>query len=173
MKERHDIDELYLETPYKNFFTNNIIMDIFVFIIAILSGITTTIIIYVLCNHNKLRTLVVSLALQQVREVSISTTEKEDKSYMCDCTSQFYLMLVLSITIIGLVTFMILQIRRMKLCRGQLFLSIVKIMLLMSDIQYYMLVKLCKTAGSIHLFKITGILTPDNVSLNKHFIEIF
>ena len=31
-------------------------------------------------------------------------------------------------------------------------------------------VKLCKTAGSIHLFKITGKLTPDRVKLNKHYI---
>ena len=29
-------------------------------------------------------------------------------------------------------------------------------MLFISDIQYYIPVKLCKTAGSIHLFKITG-----------------
>ena len=64
--------------------------------------------------------------------------------------------------------FMILQVRRIKLCRGQLFLNIVKIMLFISDVQYYVLVKLCKTAGSIHLFKITGMLMPDKVKLNKH-----
>ena len=31
-------------------------------------------------------------------------------------------------------------------------------------------IKLCKTAGSIHLFKITGILMPDKVKINKHYI---
>ena len=31
-------------------------------------------------------------------------------------------------------------------------------------------VKLCKAAGSIHLFKSTGKLTSDQVKLNKHFI---
>ena len=88
------------------------------------------IIIYVLCTHNKLQTLVVSLALQQVREVSVSTTKREDENYMCDCTSQFYIILALSIAIIGLVIFVILQVRRIKLCRGQLFLNIVKVMFL-------------------------------------------
>ena len=78
--------------------------------------------------------------------------------------------LALSIAIIGLVIFAILQVRRIKLCRGQLFSNIVKLMLFISDIQYYVLVKLCKTAGSIHLYKITGMLTPDKVKLNKHFI---
>ena len=43
-------------------------------------------------------------------------------------------------------------------------------MLFISDVQYYVLVKLCKTAGGIHLFKIMGKLTPDKVKLNKHFI---
>ena len=109
------------------------------------------IIIYVLCKHNKLRTLVASLALQQVKEVSPSTTKKQDENYTCDCTSQFYIILALGITIIGLVIFMKLQVRRIKLCRGQLFFNVVKIMLFVSDVQYYVLVKLCKTAGSIHV----------------------
>ena len=49
LKERHDIDELELETSYKNFFTNNFIVDIFVFVTAIILVITTMIIIYTLC----------------------------------------------------------------------------------------------------------------------------
>ena len=43
-------------------------------------------------------------------------------------------------------------------------------MLFISDIEYYIPVKLCKTAGSIHLFKITGKLMPDKVKLNNHYI---
>ena len=47
-----------------------------------------------------------------------------------------------------------------------------QIMLFISDTQYYMLVQLCKTAGSIHLFKNTGKLTPDKVKSNKHIWDI-
>ena len=169
MKERHDINELDLKTPNKNFFTNNFIVDVFVFIIAIILVITTMIILYILCKCNKLRTLVVSLALQQVKELSASAT-KQDNNNMCNCTPQFYITLALSITLIGLVIFAILQVKRIKLCRGQLFSNVVKIMLFISDIQYYVPVKLCKTAGSIHLFKITGILMPYRVKINKHYI---
>ena len=71
---------------------------------------------------------------------------------------------------IGLIIFAILQLRRIKLCRGQLFLNVVKIMLFISDIQYYLPVKLCKTAGSIHFFKITGKFMTDKVKLNKYYI---
>ena len=43
-------------------------------------------------------------------------------------------------------------------------------MLFISDVQYYILVRLCKTAGSIHLFKITGRLTAGKVKLNRHYM---
>ena len=169
LKERHYINELDLETPNKNFFTNNFIVDVFMFIIAIILVITTMIILYILWKHSKLRTLVVSLTLQQVKDVNTSATKQEDNNNMCDCTSWFYIILALSITIIGLVIFAILQVRRIKLCRGQLFSNVVKIMLFISHVQYYVLIKLYKTAGSIHLFKITGILMPDKVKINKHY----
>ena len=45
---------------------------------------------------------------------------------MCNCTPQFYIILALNVTIIGLVIFTILQVRRIKLCRGQLFSNVVK-----------------------------------------------
>ena len=116
----------------------------------------------------KFRTLVASLALQQVKEVKAVITKEED--YKCECTSQFYVILALSIAIIDLVIFPILQVRRIKLCRGQLFLNVVNIMLFISDIQYYVPVTLCKIAGSIHLFKITEKLMPNKVKLSKHYI---
>ena len=63
LKARHDIDEIDIDSPNKNFFTNNFSVDIFVFTIAIILTITTLIILYVLCKHNKLRTSGASLAL--------------------------------------------------------------------------------------------------------------
>ena len=43
-------------------------------------------------------------------------------------------------------------------------------MLFISDIQYYEPLKLCKTAGSIHLLKITGMLTCENIKLKQNYI---
>ena len=43
-------------------------------------------------------------------------------------------------------------------------------MFFISDMQYYVLIKLCKTTINIDLFKITGILTTEKVKLNKHYI---
>ena len=73
--------------------------------------------------------------------------------------------LALSISIFGLVIFADLHSRKLKLCRGCLLSNGVKIMLFISDVQYYIPIKLCKTAGRIHLFKTTGMLKPENVKL--------
>ena len=43
-------------------------------------------------------------------------------------------------------------------------------MLFISDVQFYVPIKLCKIAGSIHLFKITGMLKPENVKLKLNYI---
>ena len=40
-------------------------------------------------------------------------------------------------------------------------------MMFISDVQIYVPIKLCKTAGSIHLFKIKDTLKPENIKLNK------
>ena len=95
-----------------------------------------------------------SLALQQVKEVKAEEIRNENYKYKC--TSEFYIILALSIVVIGSVILTISQVRWKKLCGGQLFSNVVKIMLSISDVQYYVLVRLCKTAGSTHLFKITG-----------------
>ena len=75
------------------------------------------VIIYTLCKHNKPRALVMSLALQQVKEVKAE--EVRDKNSKCKCIPQFYI--ILSIVIICLVVFAILQVRRIRLCRGNYF----------------------------------------------------
>ena len=43
-------------------------------------------------------------------------------------------------------------------------------MLFIPDIQNYVPIKLCKTAGSIHLFKIEGTLKSGDIKLNKNFL---
>ena len=43
-------------------------------------------------------------------------------------------------------------------------------MVFISDVQNYIPIKLCKRAGSIHLFKITGMLKAENIKLSKNYI---
>ena len=43
-------------------------------------------------------------------------------------------------------------------------------MIFISDVQNYVPIKLCKTAGSIHLFKIIGTLKAENIKLIKNYL---
>ena len=43
-------------------------------------------------------------------------------------------------------------------------------MIFISDVQNYVPIKLCKAAGSIHLFKIIGMLKAGNIKLNKNYL---
>ena len=50
------------------------------------------------------------------------------------------------------------------------FSNAVKVMIFISDVQNYVPIKLCKTVGSIHLFKIRGMLKTENIKLNKNYL---
>ena len=43
-------------------------------------------------------------------------------------------------------------------------------MIFISDVQNYVPIKLCKTTGSIHLFKIIGTLKAENIKLIKNYL---
>ena len=127
MNKRHGNTDL---TTNKNFFSNNYIVDIFLFITAVISLLVITLAIYLLCKHWKLRMLVTSLALQQVKEVgAVTQTEINTECKILTCIS-------LALTFFELVIVAILHYRKLKLCRGCMFSNAVKIMIFISDVQY-------------------------------------
>ena len=118
LKERHDIEEIEKKCDQK------FVVKIFKFVVAIILIIATVVTICTICKHNKLRALVTGLALQQAREVKAEDIENEN--HKCECTAQFYIIFAFSIVIICLIIFAVLQVRRVKICRGQLFSNVVK-----------------------------------------------
>ena len=86
-----------MKLPNKNFLSNNFIIDVFLFVTALISVLVTTLAIYLLCKHKKLRMLVTSLALQQIKEVG-AVTKQEDVTTACTCKIQFYIILMSSIS---------------------------------------------------------------------------
>ena len=63
-----------------------------------------------------------------------------------------------------------LHYRKSRFCKGHRFSNVVKMIIFISDVQNYVQIKLCKTAGSIHLFKIIGMLKAKNIKLNKNYL---
>ena len=60
-------------TTNKNVFSNNYMVDVFLFFTAIISVLVMTMAVYLLCKHKKLKMLVASLAMQQIKEVGAVT----------------------------------------------------------------------------------------------------
>ena len=161
-----------LDLANKNSFFNNYTRH-FLFVTAITSLVVTSIVLYIICKHTRLKSLVTSLALQQIREVGmvakwehVSITHDVE----CTCKIQRYTIFTLCLAVLGIIIFIILNARILKLFRGHLFLNTVKIMLFISDVQYYVPVKLCRAAESIHLFKIIGKLTFEHVKLKRNLL---
>ena len=76
----------------------------------------------------------------------------------------------MTLTILSMAVLIFLHFRKSKLCGGYKFSNIVKIVLFISDVQNYILIKLCKISGSLHLFKIKGMLKPEDIKLNKNYL---
>ena len=142
---------------------------LFLFITAVVSLLVTNVALYLLCKHKKLRMLVASLALQHLREVG-TITKHEEVIAECTCKIQIYIIYALILTIFSLVMSAVLHSRKFELCRGHMFSNAMKIIIVILDVQYYVPIKLCKTAGSINLFKITGTIKSENVTLRGNYI---
>ena len=109
---------------------------------------------YIICKHTKSESLVTSLALQQKGEVDMVAKQEHvsvTHDIECMCKIQWYTIFMLSLSILGIIIFSILNTSKSKLSRGHLFSNAVKIILFISDVQYYVQVKLCRTAGSMHI----------------------
>ena len=66
-----------------------------------------------------------------------------------------------------LIVYICLSNQKFTLFKRRLYSNTVTIMLFFSDIKQYVPVKLCKSAGSIHLFQLYGQLDSDQIILEK------
>ena len=100
-----------------------------------------------------------------MKEVEANSSSEGTNS---QCKTLAYIGIPLTALSLIIVTF--LHYRKSGHCKGYTFSNAVKIMLFISDIQNYVLIKLCNTAGSIHLFKIKGTLKSGDVKLNRTYL---
>ena len=77
---------------------------------------------------------------------------------------------MLIIITLGMLYLVTNKLRKTRFCKGHLFSNNTKILLLISNAHSYVPIKLCKVAGSIHLFRIKGTLNPGNMKLKNNWI---
>ena len=148
-EQRHVSTVESLNNSNKNFFSNNYIVDIFMFTSSIISLMSTTLVIYLFCKHKHIRTLVASLILHKIEEVEANSNSEETNSR---CGTLTYVGIIL--TVLSMVIVVFLHYSKSRLCKGYRFFNVIKIMIFISDIRNYVPIKLCKTAGSIHCLKL-------------------
>ena len=80
-KEIFDLEERHVSTikslhhPNKNFFSNNYIVDIFMFASSVISLMSTTLSVYLFCKYKQIITLMTSLILHKIKNVEASSNE--------------------------------------------------------------------------------------------------
>ena len=164
LQQRHAIESL--TSSNKNFFSSHIV-NIFTFTSSVISIITIMLVVYLFCKHKHIRTIVASLILHNIKEVEAnSNPNPEINNY--ECGTLAYVGIIL--TVLSMIIVIFLHYRKSRLCRGYRFSNVMKIVLFISDVQNYIPIKLCKTSGSIHLFKIRGTLKSGDIKLNRNYL---
>ena len=135
------------------------------FIVAILTVFIIFIIIYIITGQSKLKVLVATMALQRVRAVETHNTNKQTQN----CDSDL-LKILMMLNLVIVVSLLLRKIKKSVFFWGQPFSNMVKIKLYLADTKSYVSLDLNKIARNTHLFKLTGELSLDNVTLRKNWI---
>ena len=151
-KNVFDRKEINLDKPENGsrfqLFLNSFLANVLIFTAALITLIITLIIIYMLYRQFKLKALVTNIGMQRIKAV-----EAADMSDMlCTCKMQWYIMGMLIIITLGMLYLVTNKLRKTSFCKGHLFSNNTKILLFISNVHSYVPIKLCRVAGSIHLF---------------------
>ena len=121
-------------------------------------------IIHIVCKHVKLKT---GIAFQPIKQTEAVVTSQIQQH----CTAQWYTIAALTLMIVLLIIYICLTTQRCTIFKQRLYSNTVTIMLFFSDVKQYIPLKLCKSAGSIHLFQIYGQLCSDQIVLEKNCLQ--
>ena len=145
------------------FILNHLAFNIFIFVMAIISVIIMFIVMKLIFKGKKMQTLITNLAMIR----GVKAISEEIKSI----NKEYWIIIIwLSLILLCVLFLTIEKLHRMPMFRKYCYSNTIKIMLFISDIKSYVPIKLCKTSGSIHLFKITGSINKENITLHKNTI---
>ena len=147
-------------------FLNSFLVDILLFSAALVTMVIMLVVIYIVCGKSKLKALVANIALQCAKGIEATDT----KNVYCMCKTNWYIIGMLLIIILGMIYLVTNKIKKSSFFKGCLFSNVSEVMLFISNTRSYVPIKLCRIAGSIHLFRIRGRLTPKNVKFKKNWI---
>ena len=146
-------------------FISSFIADIIGFSTALLTILTMLVIIYIVMGHSKLKTLVANMAKQCIKTVEAAALNPR---YAICKNGLVRILMILNLTIVTLMA--LAKLNKSRMFRGRLFSNTIKIKLFIADTQCYIPLHLNKMTGSVHLFKLHGMLIKENLTLKKNWI---
>ena len=162
---KQEIEEAKISSKFGSFL-DSFLVDMLLFIAALTTVIITLVVMYMVCGQSKLKALVANLALQHIKAVEAT----DPATRYCICEPNWYIIGLLLIILLGITYPVMNKIRKSCLFKGCLFSNMTKIMFFISNTTTYVPVKLCRIAGSTHLFRIRGRLTIENVKFKRNWI---
>ena len=151
-------DDLVIETSI----FNHLASKIFIFLMAVVSLIVALIVIMLLFIREKMWALVTNLTmLKGVKALTEGTKNGINYEY-------WIIIAWSSLILFGIMFLTIEKVHKMPIFRKYQYSNTIKIMIFISNIKSYVPIKLCKTSGSIHLFKLMGSLQREDVSLHRN-----
>ena len=88
-----------------------------------------------------------------------------------EINNEYGIMIIwLSLILLCVIFLTIEKLYRMPIFRKYRYSNTIKIMIFLSDIKSYVPIKLCKTSGSINLFKLMENINKENITLHKNTI---
>ena len=136
-----------------------------VFIVAILTVFIIFVIIYILMGQSKLKALVATMALQRVSAVEAINVNGQTQSYNSELLK---VLMILNLVIV--VSLLLRKIKKSVFFRGQPFSNMASMKLFLADTKSYVSLDLNKITRNTHVFKLTGELSLENVTLRKNWI---
>ena len=142
---------------------DHLAFNVFIFLMAIISTVIVFLVIKLIFKRKKMQALLTNLALVR----GAKAMSEENKTI----TKENWIITVWLSLILFCVLFLTIErLYQMPIFRKYQYSNTIKIMLFISDIKSYVPLKLCKTLGSIHLFKLNRSVTKENITLRKNTI---
>ena len=146
-------------------FINSFLVNMVIFIAAILTVFLVLVIIDVLTGQSKLKALITTIALQRGRAVEALNTDRQIQN----CNSGLLKVLMI-LNLVIVVSLLLRKIKKSIFFWGQPFSNMVKIKLFLADTKSYVSLNLNQSARNTHLSKLIGELSSANVTLKKNWI---
>ena len=111
-----------------------------------------------------MQALITNLAMQKSVKALREGTE------ICSNHEYWIIIAWLSLILLGIMFLIIEKVHNMPIFRKHQYSNTIKVLIFISNIKSYIPIKLCKTTGSIHLFKLTGSLQRQDIKLHRNNI---